>query len=603
MNSKKITLLIISSLLIVVLLYLGQKKHILAQIEYAIQKPIELTLSSGRTVTLHPFKADDSYAIVLPAKLDSSKVNQENIKASNVNTLICQIPVTFITTESGTMKNINSSKDKSVKEKGWITVIDKNGRIQYDGILKEIKGRGNFTWKFDPKRPYNIELEENATLFSLKKGKKYSLIASYTEPTIIRNHLAMEIAREAMLPNSISSSFTHLYLNGHYAGLYQVTNKVEISKSAVNITDLSKETQKLNKTKLKNCTRYSVGKDKNFDLRSGIIANNPQDITGGYLLETYAVDASSFHITHAITTSMKSPKYATKEQVEYIADHFSEILNAIYSPDGINEKTKKHYSQYIDVESFAKYYLIQEVLLNRDGGVGSFYMYKDIDSVDSLIYAGPLWDMGSGIGNPCLLDYALNPQMLFVKGKKNYEGEPIFLCKLLEHKEYQQLVDSLYRNCIKGIVWDYCVGEKFNSICQDILPELTYNNYVWNRATSSTDIQKEFEVIRVFIKQRLEMFDRWTTRNSPILPVYIQLNRPNFVLESYQKPNGAIALPKIDRIREGYATDGWYWKNKNKYYTEGDNVQPGDTIEMRWRKKEVKDLFYYFWEKKEVLFK
>ena len=59
--------------------------------------------------------------------------------------------------------------------------------------------------------------------------------------------------------------------------------------------------------------------------------------------------------------------------------------------DGIMNDGRS-YLEYIDAESFARYFFHQEFLMNLDCGRGSTFLYKDRDSVDPLIYAGPVWD-------------------------------------------------------------------------------------------------------------------------------------------------------------------------------------------------------------------
>ena len=74
---------------------------------------------------------------------------------------------------------------------------------------------------------------------------------------------------------------------------------------------------------------------------------------------------------------------------------FREMEDALYSETGYND-LDKHYTDYIDIVSWAKQCLIQEWTSNWDAGLTSNYFYKD---VDGKLFAGPVWDFDSALGN------------------------------------------------------------------------------------------------------------------------------------------------------------------------------------------------------------
>ena len=72
----------------------------------------------------------------------------------------------------------------------------------------------------------------------------------------------------------------------------------------------------------------------------------------------------------------------------------------MYAVDGINPNTGKTLEEYIDLESWAKKYLVEEIVKNFDGGISSQYFYKDSDAKgEPLLYAGPVWDYDGALGN------------------------------------------------------------------------------------------------------------------------------------------------------------------------------------------------------------
>ena len=57
------------------------------------------------------------------------------------------------------------------------------------------------------------------------------------------------------------------------------------------------------------------------------------------------------------------------------------------------------YPSKMDVESFVDFILVQELAKNVDAYRLSTYIYKDKESVDDRLTAGPVWDFNHGFGN------------------------------------------------------------------------------------------------------------------------------------------------------------------------------------------------------------
>lgn len=119
---------------------------------------------------------------------------------------------------------------------------------------------------------------------------------------------------------------------------------------------------------------------------------------------------------------IRSPKYASVNELDYISCFYNQMEAAVLSEDGINPTTQRHYSEYIDMESFARYYLLNEIVLNHDGGMHSLYMYKDSDSIDPKLHAGPAWDFDKSLASPYWENDVLVHNEIFIGvpfGKEN----------------------------------------------------------------------------------------------------------------------------------------------------------------------------------------
>ena len=94
---------------------------------------------------------------------------------------------------------------------------------------------------------------------------------------------------------------------------------------------------------------------------------------------------------------IRSPKYADVKEVEYISGLVNEMEQAIRSEDGVSE-TGKTWLDYIDLDSWVKWYMVSEIAYDPDKGWTSVFFYKDADSVDSHIHMGPVWDFDKEFG-------------------------------------------------------------------------------------------------------------------------------------------------------------------------------------------------------------
>ena len=301
-------------------------------------------------------------------------------------------PAIFINTQSGTLDNVYA--DKEYKEPGNIEVIDSDGKDLYNGALDYIKGRGNETWGHD-KKPFNIKLAKKANLFKMGKSKKWCLLANATDNTLLRNKIGYEMGTKIGLDTTSDVVQLNLYVNGEYLGAYTITEKVEIGDNRVEIRDLEGDTENLNADALETYSRGgSVNSIAPNSYKYVNIPTDPDDITGGYLLELdyldrYRAEVSGFVTDKGQGVVIKSPEYASKAQVEYIRNYFNEAYEALYSPTGYNSKGK-YYTDYFDIDSLARIYIIHEFTKTVDVCSSSFYIYKD---VGGKFCFGPLWDL------------------------------------------------------------------------------------------------------------------------------------------------------------------------------------------------------------------
>lgn len=288
------------------------------------------------------------------------------------------------------------------------TIINENGSIEFEDVSgnSEFKIRGNTTRDY-AKKPFQLKLSQKSDIFGMGKSKTWILLANYLDQSLIRNSIMYEIGKYLGMQTSNFTS-VDLYINGNYYGIYLLCEKVQISSTRLDIHELEKDNDELNSTYKQFATSVTSGEliDSTILTEYRYIegVKNPSDITGGYLIEldnNYYKDELCYFVTengnHYV---IKSPEYASREEVEYIARLFAEMEEAIMSGNGYN-RLGKHYTEYIDIDSFAAAYIVAELGRNFDAGSSSMYFYKDkdVDGKTSKIFKGPLWDCDNTLGN------------------------------------------------------------------------------------------------------------------------------------------------------------------------------------------------------------
>ena len=387
----------------------------------------------------------DGAGIIKPGKyqikIGKTKASLQVMRGSE------NLPAVYVTTESGSLKKIEAKKDN--KEPGHLVFRGPDGSVQYDGELDHVKTRGNSSMQFK-KKNYQIKLAKGTDLLGMGRAKKWILTGNYRDKSYLRNQAVLDLAAAIGLDYTPEHTAAELYINHEYRGLYLFSEKVEIDNDRVAFADLEKATEKVNseppeKSKMVGKKSSIKGHFKAYD-----IPTDPEDITGGYLIEyesypvRYGMEASAYTTKKGGVLVSKSPEYVSSAQMQYISALMQSFENAIMAEDGKDPESGKHYTEIADVESMALKYMVEEISENYDGNSSSQYFYKPQDSISGKIYAGPAWDYDSTFGSYAAkhnAKYVLNPEYLWIaKGDKT-----AWYPALYRHEDFRQKVAELWQ--------------------------------------------------------------------------------------------------------------------------------------------------------------
>lgn len=314
------------------------------------------------------------------------------------------IPSVYVYTKNNDIEVVNADKSY-VSYTGQIMIVDDNGEKLFSGKYDSIKGRGNSTFLWADKKAYKMSFKKSVSLLGMDDSSDWNFLANAFDGSSMRNKLVYDFANEytsVIAPNSV---YVDLYIDNDYCGNYQLTESVKSIFDKINVVGLEEKNVKLNSSYVLETNQQFVSEDGKLKAVENI--KNPDDITGGYLIELsreFDTCRCGFITNNGSKFKIISPQNASVEQVEYIRNYINEIEDALKSEDGICSKTNKHYSDYIDVESWVDYYLLNEVFQDPDSSSASCYFYKQSDTVDPKVYAGPAWDYDLAIGGYVIID-------------------------------------------------------------------------------------------------------------------------------------------------------------------------------------------------------
>ena len=363
----------------------------------------------------------------------------------------------------------------------------------FDGSIT-IERRGNSS-QWQGKTPYRFETVDdegensNVELLGMPAENDWVLYAPWQDKTMIRNVLTYQLSNE-MGRYASRSRHVELYLNDEYRGIYVLMEKIKRDGNRVDISKL------------------------NPDEITG------DDVTGGYILKFdwfYTGDniggfESEFD-DMIYNYHYPKPSDIVPEQEAYIQEYINGFETIMMGTDYTNDSTG--YPSMMNVESFVDFILLQELAKNVDAYRLSTYIYKDKESVDNRLTAGPVWDINHGFGN---CDYGETWEVDNWLLEYNPEGgdQMAFWWELLwEDLAFQHKAAVRYTELRQTIFSEEHIYSIIDSVADYLGPAVDRNfarwpllgNYIWPNYYVFDTYEEEIDYLKSWTAQRLAWMD------------------------------------------------------------------------------------------------
>ena len=344
-----------------------------------------------------------------------------------------------------------------------------NDPLNYYSSKLGIETRGNSTQGFD-KKTYSIELrtaaneDTSVNLFGMGGEEDWILHAMVIDKSQLRIPMSFYLAQR-MGQYASEFKYVELILNGDYRGTYILVEKIKRDDDRVDIAKLDSD-----------------------DLAG-------DSVTGGYILRMDWLDnpvgfESNYNSQGGIPMFYQwyypKAEKIKPQQATYIQNWMASFEEALFADNYTNSQGVR-YTDYIDVNSFTDFLLINEFSKNSDGYKLSSYVHKDKDSKGGKLVAGPIWDFDQTYGVSLVCSNNIPTGWTYLQNQdcwdlesmpmwwQNMMEDPVFQnrlkCRWTEFRQSFMHTDSIVNWIIQDTTflsnalqrnfdkWDYFIGE------------------------------------------------------------------------------------------------------------------------------------------------
>ncbi len=251
----------------------------------------------------------------------------------------------------------------------------------------QVRGRGNSSWGH-PKKGYSVNLDTAAPMLDMPSARKWALVSNYEDKSLMRNCVAQYLSDKLGLDARLSVRPVDLWYNGQYWGTYDLCERVSVHEARVPITE---------QESVSGLAPADVAYIFEFDGHVNEVSDKEKAMwqkIGSHAYFDPITGEVFMQIALAkkwLTIRTPSADQVTAEMADYVWNYVAEACMALVHEDW------EEINEYLDVRSFVKWYMVEELMNNTDSSFhSSVIMYRDVGGKLTL---GPPWDFDRSSGN------------------------------------------------------------------------------------------------------------------------------------------------------------------------------------------------------------
>ncbi|MEM9052234.1 MAG: CotH kinase family protein [Bacteroidota bacterium] len=420
---------------------------------------------------------------------------------------------------------------------------------EYNGNIG-IETRGNSTQDFF-KKTYSIELwdenleDQSVNLFGMGGEEDWILHAMVIDKTQLRIPMSFYLW-ERMGNYAIERKYVELVLNGEYRGLYAFMERLKRDDDRIDIAKLDED-----------------------DLAG-------DSLTGGYILRVDWIfdieDENEYFLSEydsqdgdPMTYQYYYPKAENilPPQRAYIKEFMDDFEDAVFSNDYFNSQNVR-YSDYVDIETFVDFILINEFSKNADGYKLSSYLHKDRDDNDPRLKAGPIWDFDQTYGLSTVCSSHITSGWTYLQNQEgcgDLESMPLWWQAMMQDTVFTNLMDCRWQQYRESFLHQDTIFAWIDERVSFLENPIERNFERWDFIGEEIWIEPEnfpetydgeIQYLKNWITARLNWLDNNIPGNCEFSTLSTDFNENQIPLVIYPNPSSGIF--QFDPLIEANAT-------------------------------------------------
>lgn len=395
-----------------------------------------------------------------------------------------------------------------------------------------IEYRGKTSFRLSQKKGFNIEALDlsgnsvDVSFFGMPALDDWRIVGHVVnlqdkyiwDKSLMYNPLGYELSRR-IGKYAARTKFVEIEVNGEYLGVYAFMERLKRGRDQIDIRSLNASSSNITGGYIITIDKSSVG-DAGIGRPLSYFYNNWEDdarytsensfrshydIFGEVLpFEPYG---PPYHPNMYLETYFLYDYPRRRNTIEahdnYIKGYINAFESALLSDDF--SKEERTYLDFIEIESFADYFIINELCRNVDAYRLSTYLQKDRDGKLAM---GPVWDMNIGFDEGDRI-----PMTAWVMQYNDFVSNDPWMIhfwwpKLMEDPYFKAVLKERWTNFRSGPLSDLAMMEIVDGFADHLIANgAVKRNYdLWDQGIG-VNYEQTIESLKQFLKTRASWMD------------------------------------------------------------------------------------------------